>query len=130
LEVVAAGAGGHVDLLRYARSSIYPGADRSAASGQVQSSGRGGKSAESQENGNNVFTLTGTQLNGLSEGASFGDYEEMASNYPIIRLTDANGNVSFARTFNWSSIGVATGSTASRTQIGSWVRSWWPNTDC
>jgi hypothetical protein len=63
------------------------------------------------DNGNNTFTLTGTQLNGLSEGASFGDDAEMATNYPIIRLTDANGNVSFARTFNWNSTGVATGST-------------------
>jgi hypothetical protein len=63
------------------------------------------------DNGNNSFTLTGTQLNGLSEGANLGDDAEMASNYPIIRLTDANGNVSFARTFNWSSTGVATGST-------------------
>jgi hypothetical protein len=63
------------------------------------------------DNGNDVFTLEGTQLNGLSEGASYGDDAEMASNYPIIRLTDANGNVSFARTFNWSSTGVATGST-------------------
>jgi hypothetical protein len=63
------------------------------------------------DNGNNTFTLTGTQLNGISEGANFGDDAEMASNYPIIRLTDANGNVSFARSFNWSSTGVATGST-------------------
>jgi hypothetical protein len=63
------------------------------------------------DNGNNVFTLTGTQLNGLSEGAGFGDDAEMASNYPIVHLTDANGNVTFARTFNWSSTGVATGST-------------------
>jgi hypothetical protein len=63
------------------------------------------------DNGNNSFTLTGTQLNGLSEGSAFGDEFESASNYPIIRLTDVNGNVSFARTFNWSSTGVATGST-------------------
>jgi hypothetical protein len=63
------------------------------------------------DNGDGVFTLTGTQLNGLSEGAAYGDDAEMASNYPIIRLTDANGNVSYARTFNWSSTGVATGNT-------------------
>jgi hypothetical protein len=61
------------------------------------------------DNGNGAFTLTGTQLNGISEGGSYGDDDEMASNYPIIRLTDANGNVSYARTFNWSSTGVATG---------------------
>jgi hypothetical protein len=61
--------------------------------------------------GNNRFTLTGTQLNGLSEGACFGDDAEMATNYPIVRLTDATGKVAYARTFNWSSTGVATGST-------------------
>jgi hypothetical protein len=63
------------------------------------------------DNGNNTYTLTGTQLNGLSEGASFGDDAEMSSYYPIIRFTDADGNVSYARSFNWSSTGVATGST-------------------
>jgi Kelch motif len=69
------------------------------------------------DNGNNIFTLTGTQLNGLSEGASYGDDAEMASNYPIVRLIDANGNVSYARTLNWSSTGVATGSTLESVQF-------------
>jgi hypothetical protein len=64
------------------------------------------------DSGNHVFTLTGTQLNGLSEGAGYGDDAEMSSNYPIVRLSDANGNVSFARSFNWSSTGVATGPAA------------------
>src|SRR5262249_4899803 len=34
-------------------------------------------------NGDGSYTLTGTQLNGLSEGASYGDDSEMSSNYPI-----------------------------------------------
>src|SRR5262249_44310357 len=38
-------------------------------------------------NGNSNFTLTGTELNGLSEGASYGDDGQMASNYPIVQLT-------------------------------------------
>ena len=59
-----------------------------------------------------TFTLTGTQLNGLNEGAAYGDDWEMASNYPLVRLTNiANGAVSYARTANWSSTGVQTGST-------------------
>ena len=58
-----------------------------------------------------TFTLTGTQLNGLSEGAAYGDDNEMASNYPIIQLRDTAGNIAYARTFNWSSTGVATGDT-------------------
>ena len=56
------------------------------------------------------FTLTGTQLNGISAGASYGDDAEMDSNYPIVRLTSSSGIVYYARTSNWSSPGVATGS--------------------
>jgi hypothetical protein len=63
------------------------------------------------------FTLTGTQLNGLSEGAAYGDDAQMASNFPIVKLTSASGTVYFARTFNWSSTGVATGSTPESTQF-------------
>ena len=55
--------------------------------------------------------MTGTQLNGLSAGASYGTSTQMASNYPIIELKDKSGVVFFARTFNWSSTGVQTGST-------------------
>ena len=61
-------------------------------------------------NGNN-YTLTGTQLNGISAGTSYGDDANMDSNYPIIELINASGTVYFARTFNWSSTGVATGNT-------------------
>ena len=39
-------------------------------------------------NGNH-YTLTGTQLNGLYAGASYGVGTEMDSNYPIIELKDA-----------------------------------------
>jgi methionine-rich copper-binding protein CopC len=63
------------------------------------------------DNGDGTYTLTGTQLNGISEGASYGDDAEMSSNYPLVRLVDAAGHVAYARTFNWSSTGVATGST-------------------
>jgi len=63
------------------------------------------------------FTLTGTQLNGISEGASYGDDAEMASNYPIVQITNTVGTVSYARTSNWSSTGVATGSTVVSTQF-------------
>jgi uncharacterized repeat protein (TIGR01451 family) len=60
-------------------------------------------------NGNH-FTLTGTQLNGLSAGASYGSSAEMDENYPIVELQSLSGKVYFARTFNWSSTAVATGS--------------------
>jgi hypothetical protein len=58
--------------------------------------------ADIQDNGDGTFTLTGTQLNGVSAGSSYGDDAEMDSNYPVISLTDADGNVSYARTFNWN----------------------------
>ena len=46
--------------------------------------------------GSGTFLLTGTQLNGLDEGAAYGDDAQMASNYPIVQLTAPNGTVTFA----------------------------------
>lgn len=58
---------------------------------------------------NNV--IQGTQFNGLSQGAMFGDDAQMASNYPMVRLTNnSTGHVWYARTHNHSTMGVATGS--------------------
>ncbi len=67
-------------------------------------------------NSDGTYTLTGTQLNGVSEGAAYGDDAEMSSNYPIVQLT-SGGTVRYARTFNWSSTGVQTGSTVVTTQF-------------
>jgi hypothetical protein len=63
------------------------------------------------DNHDGTYHLQGYRLNGLSEGANFGDDAEMSTNYPIIRLDDGNGNIFYARTYNWSSTGVATGNT-------------------
>jgi len=69
-------------------------------------------------NSDGSFTLTGTQLNGISQGASFGDDAEMDTNYPIVKIRDQKtGNVYYARTYNWSSTGVATGNLAESTQF-------------
>ncbi len=68
-------------------------------------------------NGDGSFTLTGTLLNGICEGAAYGDDAQMATNYPIVRMTDAANNVYYARTTNWSSHGVMTGSTPVTTQF-------------
>jgi hypothetical protein len=62
-------------------------------------------------NGGGLFTLTGTQLNGQSAGAMYGDDAQMDENYPILRLTSSTGKVYYCRTTNWSTTGVATGST-------------------
>jgi hypothetical protein len=59
--------------------------------------------------GNGSYHLIGTRLNGLSEGASYGDDAQMDSNYPLVRITDGSGNVLYLPTYNWSSTGVQTG---------------------
>jgi hypothetical protein len=62
------------------------------------------------KNPNGSFTLTGERLNGISEGASYGDDAQMATNYPLVQLRNATaGTVTYARSFDWSSTGVATG---------------------
>jgi hypothetical protein len=54
------------------------------------------------------FRVSGTLFNGISEGAAYGDDWQMATNYPIVRLT--NGSVVFyARTSRWNSTGVQRG---------------------
>lgn len=65
----------------------------------------------------NTYKLTGTQLNGVSTGTYYAIGNESDSNYPIIELKDTLGQVLFARTFNWSSTGVATGSAPVTTEF-------------
>ena len=48
----------------------------------------------------------------------------MATNYPIVQLTNASGQVSYARTANWSSTGVATGSTPETVDFTLPARGW------
>ena len=60
------------------------------------------------KNSDGSYTLMGTQLTGISEGAKYGDDAQMASNYPIVRITAGNGNVYYAKTTGWTP-GVATG---------------------
>ncbi len=70
-----------------------------------------------RNNHDGTYRLVGRQLNGISEGASYGDDAEMASNYPIVQLTDRRGNVFYARTYNWDNTGVATGDVTVSTQF-------------
>ena len=56
-------------------------------------------------NGDNTYTLTGMQLNGASEGSSYGDDLMSSSNYPILQLQAMDGTISYARTYNWSDKG-------------------------
>jgi len=70
------------------------------------------------ENADGSYNLTGTGLNGISCGAAYGDDEQMNSNYPLIRMTNnVTGNVYYARTYNWNSTGVQTGSKVLTTEF-------------
>lgn len=64
------------------------------------------------------YAISGTQFNGLSQGAEVGDELNAATNYPLVRITNtATGHVVYARTHNHSSMGVATGNTIVSTQF-------------
>ena len=63
------------------------------------------------------FLLTGTGLNGISEGAAYGDDNQMASAYPIAHITNSDGSVRFCHTFNWSTCSVMTGTNLVTTEV-------------
>jgi hypothetical protein len=68
-------------------------------------------------NANGSLHLMGTLLNGISSGAAYGDDAQMATSYPLVRYTDGGGNVSYARTHNWSSSGIMTGNQVLSTEF-------------
>jgi hypothetical protein len=58
-----------------------------------------------------THTLYGTQLNGLSQANGYGDDNQQATNYPLVRAThSASGHVSFWRTSGHSTMAIGTGS--------------------
>jgi hypothetical protein len=58
-----------------------------------------------------TYPISGTQFNGLSQAAAFGDEYETATNYPLVRITNnSTGHVFYAKTHNHSTMAVATGS--------------------
>ncbi len=60
-----------------------------------------------------TYTLEGTQLTGVSNGCSYGDEYDPATNYPLARLTNpSSGNTYYARTFNPSTRLIQTGNAA------------------
>jgi Kelch motif len=57
------------------------------------------------------YTLQGSQLNGLSQAVSYGDDVACATNYPLVKIRHlASNQVTYCRTFDHSTMGVATGS--------------------
>ncbi len=67
-------------------------------------------------NSDGSMLLTGTLLNGIDAGATYGDDAQMNTNFPIVQLVQGS-SVYYARTYNWSSTGVATGSTPETTDF-------------
>lgn len=66
----------------------------------------------------NTYLISGTQFNGLSQAQAFGDEIQAPTNYPLVRITNVtSGHVSYARTHDHSTMGVATGSTIVSTRF-------------
>ena len=63
---------------------------------------------------NNV--IKGTQFNGVTQGAYYGDDDQSHTNFPLVRITDSAGNVVYCRTHGWLG-GVATGTKIVSTQF-------------
>ena len=56
----------------------------------------------------NTYTLTGTQFNGLSHGAAYGDDVQANTNYPIVNIVNnATGHVFYEQTFGFNTMSVA-----------------------
>jgi hypothetical protein len=63
-----------------------------------------------------TYTLAGKQIAGRSQGAYYGDDEQSATNYPLVRITNtATGHVFYARTANISSSSIAPNAIATTT---------------
>ncbi len=61
-----------------------------------------------------TYSLSGSQLAGLDQGAAYGDDVQDNTNFPLVRITNsATGVVTYARTFDWTSVSVAPGTPSS-----------------
>jgi hypothetical protein len=56
---------------------------------------------------NSTVTLAGTQLCGLSECQSYGDDNQQAENYPMVRFVASKGEVTYARAHDVSTRSIA-----------------------
>jgi hypothetical protein len=54
------------------------------------------------------YVISGHRFNGMSQGAAYGDDQQSATNYPLVRITNnATGHVFYSRTHDHSSMAVA-----------------------
>jgi hypothetical protein len=59
--------------------------------------------------GSTANPISGTNFNGFSQGATYGDDAQMSTNYPLVRITNnATGDVCFGRSHDFSTMGVWT----------------------
>lgn len=64
------------------------------------------------------YSIGGTQFNGRSQAVGYGDDYQGATNYPLVRITNnATGHVFYARTHDYSTMAVVTGSTTVSTEF-------------
>jgi hypothetical protein len=64
------------------------------------------------------YSISGTQFNGLTQGAAYGDDLQDATNYPLVRIANnATGHVFYCKTHGHSTMGVATGGTRVSTKF-------------
>jgi hypothetical protein len=60
--------------------------------------------------------ISGTNFNGFDLGGAYGDDAQAATNFPLVRITNnSSGNVCFARSYNFSTMGVWTTGTTNAT---------------
>jgi hypothetical protein len=66
------------------------------------------QSAPSRVSSGGSYAISGFRFNGMSQGAAYGDDQQSATNYPLVRITNnATGHVFYSRTHDHSSMGVA-----------------------
>ena len=101
------------DVLLSAADGTFALLPNDAVDGEPQDAWRPAiTSMPSQMASGNTYTITGTQFNGLSQACSYGDDAQMATNYPIFRLTGKKtGTVTYLRSSNFSTMQIATGNT-------------------
>jgi hypothetical protein len=68
------------------------------------------KTAPSTITRGDTYKISGTQFNGLTHGAAYGDDAQMNSSYALVRITNnSSKHVIYARTHNPSTMAIATG---------------------
>jgi len=56
------------------------------------------------------YDISGTQFNGVTQGAAYGDDQQSATSYPLVTIQNASsGHIAYARTFNHTTMSIAPG---------------------